>query len=166
VGGGMIPYSAGHLLKDAFLIVSLFTVILAYITAKTIIDDENVARSKIIIIIASICATIGPIARILHSLKLWDYTPTLYGHPIHHTLWYYPAFIASLLIAYTSVRHPETLLISKVQIIRAQKLYKIVESLESEKKARKFGMPSLIAYLKKVQPDILAGQPSKDENVP
>ncbi|MFX0208961.1 MAG: hypothetical protein ACFFDT_23455, partial [Candidatus Hodarchaeota archaeon] len=60
-------------------------------------------------------------------------------------------------IAYTTLRYPEAILLSKVQLIRAFSLYQSIQTLQTHKQVREFGLVSLVEYLKKLPPEIISG---------
>ncbi|UCG01867.1 MAG: hypothetical protein JSW11_19965 [Candidatus Heimdallarchaeota archaeon] len=112
------------------------------------ITDNRVHTARNLWVIATALGCMRPILNLGHNLSLWITNPIL------------PSlfdFLGLALIAYTTLRYPEAILLSKIQFIRAIKLYKVIQSFQTQKQVNNFGFLSLVEYLRKLPPEIITG---------
>ena len=119
-----------------------------YLTTRYVIIDDRIRIARNLWIDAASLGCMRPILILGHNLSLWTTDP-LFPNLFN--------LLGLAVIAYTTIRYPEAILLSKVQIIRAMNLYKAIQSLQTQKQVHEFGLASIVKYLKKLPPEIVAG---------
>ncbi|MHA2247083.1 MAG: hypothetical protein ACXADY_19215 [Candidatus Hodarchaeales archaeon] len=141
----LVVFSISHLFRVVALLVAIFI----YLTVEHIIVDKRVTRARNFWIITAIIFLIPPISTLGVWWNIWV------GNPLIAIISNITNF-AIIFVAYIVIRYPESVLISKVQVVRALDLYKTVQSTTSNDELKEFGMPTLVNYIKKIPPELLA----------
>ena len=142
--GGMIVMSNGfRILSHVWRLSAMVLFIYVHLTTSFIIKmDNRVKIARNLWVSAGILACLPPLLALGHHFSLWTTNEIIYN------LFY---LIGLINIAYVSIRYPESLLLSYVQIGRAHKLYNTIQTSSIRKE---FGSSSLIEYLQKLPKEI------------
>lgn len=139
-------------LTQIYRVVALLVAIFIYSTVEHIIVDKRVKRAKNFWIITAILFLIHPICELAF---LWNlYSSDMAIAPLIGIIQNI-SNLAIIFVAYIVFRYPESVLISKIQVVRALDLYKTVQSSTSSDELKEFGMPTLINYIKNIPPELL-----------
>ncbi|MHA2248370.1 MAG: hypothetical protein ACXADY_25710 [Candidatus Hodarchaeales archaeon] len=143
--GGIIIMSSGfRLLSHIWRLFVMLLFIYVNLTTPFIIKmDHRVKVARNLWVSAGLIACIPPILVLGHHFSLWTVSEVIYN----------TFYLLGLInIAYVSIRYPESLLLSYVQIARAHNLYKTIQTNNMQKE---FGISVLIEYLQKLPKDII-----------
>ncbi len=147
--GNVILMASGFQLVSEcfrFFVLSLF--IYVYLSTKYVIIDNRVRIARNLWIVAASLGCMRPILILGHNFSLWTTDP-LFPNLFN--------LIGLAVIAYTTIRYPEAILLSKVQLIRALSLYQSIQALQTHEQVQEFGLVSIVEYLRKLPPEIIAG---------
>lgn len=144
----LLVFSLPHIYR----IVALLFAIFIYSTVDNIIIDKRVKRARNFWIITAITFLIPPICSMCVDLNILDFDSVIF--PFLAIISNISNF-AIIFVAYIVIRYPESVLISKAQVIRALDLYRTVQSYTSSDKLKEFGMPTLVNYIKNIPPELL-----------
>ena len=150
--GGIIIMSNGfRILSHIWRLFAMVLFVYVHLTTTVIIKmDKRVKIARDLWISAGLIACIPPILAIGHHFSFWTTTELIYN------VFY---LLGLINIAYVSIRYPESLLISYVQIGRARNLYK---SIQVDSIQKEFGLSSLVEYLQKLPKDIILSKDNQD----
>ena len=143
---GVILHSTSYtFLSTLYSLYSTGILLYAYITIKPQYPSQKVVLAKKMwIIVASLI--------FVYSLCgipwIYNYFNSIMAMNFNFSLVF--VLIAEIMCACIAIFIPESLLISHVQLMRAHKLYEKVQGLKSSEEIARFGMETLVEYLKSI----------------
>lgn len=143
------PNQLSYSLSQMYRLIALLVAIFIYSTVKHIIVDKRVKQARNFWIIAALLFMIPPIWALLSTWNIWILNPFI------STITNMSNLLAIIFVTFIVVKYPESVLITKVQVIRVLDLYKTVRSSSSAEDLKEFGLPSLVSYMKNIPPEVL-----------
>jgi hypothetical protein len=144
---GIIFLASGFpFIIQVYRVFALAIFIYVYLTTDYAIIDKRIKTARNLWIIAGATGAIYPILILGHGFSLWTMEPLF---PDLFTL------MALFLIGYVTIRYPEAVLLSQVQLARATNLYQMIAALESEEQILQFGITHLVEYIRRIPPELI-----------
>lgn len=142
MGGGY------HFLLLLFRILAFTLILVFYLTTDFALKSRKIKILHIIWVIAISMYITPPLLELGHLLSLWNIQNlTSVSQAI--------VLLSILLVIYITVINSEAILLTHIQLLRAAKLYTTIEALETYEDVKKFGMNSLVRYMKSIPPDLM-----------
>ena len=144
---GTIIYStAFRYLGEFYRLFSLSLLLYAYITVELVQPTHRIIRAKKLWIAVWFLI-------LIHSLSLFPWIPT-------NDFISFFLIVAGVIAAYITIRLPESVLLSQVQILRVYNLYKNLETYQDMNQISPLSMDHFVDYLKQTS-DIHSQLPRK-----
>ena len=144
INGVIISGRGFEFVYDLFRIYVFGLILYMYLTTELPLKTTKTMKLWRIWIIAVSFHLLGPLLQIGNALNLWEIQQEIISAITFFTL---------ILVAYIAIQHPEAFLITHTQLIRAFTLYEKAQKWEQEAKAVKFGLSSIIDYIKSIPID-------------
>jgi hypothetical protein len=137
------------ILGDLNRIFVLVIVIYIYSAIEHIITDKRTITAQRLWIIAGGVLLVSPLLLSGINIDLMRLFPFDEIAKLSNLL-------GIFIVVFITVLYPESVLISRVQLIRGLNVYKLINSLDSEPQIKNFGIKTLIEYLESIPPELLA----------
>ena len=144
---GVIVMARGYqFLAVCFRLFALLLFIFVHMTVEPATRDSRIDFARKLWILAASLACIRPLLLIGHIFKLWTVTPTIIN---------LSTLAGMVMIAYVTIRYPEALLLTQVQLVRAYNFYTKLKVSKSSISTTGYRFSSIVEYLQKIPEDIL-----------
>ncbi|MHA2365186.1 MAG: hypothetical protein ACXAC7_14600 [Candidatus Hodarchaeales archaeon] len=144
--GGTFLLGRGYfILADGFFFFVITLAAYVYLSIDLVVKDKRVKIARSMWVLAALAASIRPILLAGDLFFLWQSNDTLNN---------LCNFITAVSIAYVTLRYPETMVITYVQIIRVSDLYQQVQVMDQNRIRQSFPLSTLSDYLNKLPSEI------------
>ncbi|MFQ5977719.1 MAG: hypothetical protein ACE5OZ_06310 [Candidatus Heimdallarchaeota archaeon] len=137
--GTIIMGTGYEFLLFTFRLFVLLVFIYAYWTTEFVMEYKRLKTTRNLWILSGFLILIYAILLLGYQFYFWD---------VPFQVAYVFNFFALVVIAYVTLAYPEGVLLSQVQVERASPLREVFSSLDSEKRAKRFGLASFNEFIR------------------
>ena len=149
----VILYSTSHnIFRVLYSLFAFFVMLYAYLTVEMAHKTPSISRSRNLWLVAIVNSIIYFTAILPWALAYIHFDVQII------------LSVALVIVAYSTLRIPEGMLMSHIQITRASFLYLKVQKMTSNEEKQSFGMESLVKYLHSLPKELMASRGITAEN--